>query len=386
MTKLQKHGSRHIGILVATDDTWGRNVVEAICRFSRSVGWTVLISPRDDQGRLRLPKVWDGHGVIASLRNHSTSRHVKNLRLPVVDVALMLKKCKWHARVATDDQARATLALEHLRSRGLTNFACYAPPIGRYSDVRSRAFESAVAESGSTCSLYVSDTEQASGWLTNYKNALNWLAQLPKPLGVFAADPYAARQLVEICATASIRVPDEVAILSGDDDELLCNVASPQISSVELASHRIGKSAARQLQTMMDGASVPQDTTLIPPLRIRPRQSTDILTIDDPQIAAILRFIRERAKDGINVADILRSFPISRRALEQRFRKKLYRSPAEEIRRARFEHVCRLLLDTKESIASIAYQSGFASGQGLSQAFQQHYGVTPGQFRQSRLD
>ncbi len=375
---------RHVGILVETDDSWGRNVVESICRFARDADWTVLIAPRDAQGRLRLPIVWNGHGVIASLRSRPTVRHVKNLRLPVVDVAMMTKKKPWHARVATDDSARAKLAFEHLRSRGIENFACYAPPIGRYSDVRSLAFQAVVEESGSTCAMYTSDDEENSGWLTNYTKARGWLARLPKPLGIFAADPYPARQLVEICSTAAIRVPDEVAVLSGDDDELLCNVASPQISSIELASHRIGDTAAKLLQDLMNGSRVPKKEILVAPLRVRPRHSTNVLAIDDPEVANILRFIRKQAKDGITVTDILKAFPISRRSLEQRFREKVDRSPAEEIRRARFEHVCRLLLDTDKSIATIAHESGFASGAGLSQAFQQHFQQTPGNYRQSR--
>ena len=376
--------NQHVGILVETDDTWGRNVAEAVCRFGHDAGWSVLIGPRDEQGRLRLPKVWAGHGVIASLRTPSIIRHLKNLRLPTVDVSSMATKEAWFARIATDDQARAKIALEHLRSRGIDHFACYAPPIGRYSDDRSRAFESAVEKAGYTCETYSNKDEETAGWLTNYTKARQWLAMLPKPLGVFAADPYPARQLVEICAAASIHVPDEVAVLSGDDDELLCNVASPQLSSIELASHRIGESAAQLLQRLMKGSKVPTTTTLIPPLRVRPRHSTDILAIDDPEIAGVLRYIREHAKEGISVADILRAFPLSRRTLEKRFREIINRSPAEEIRRARFEYACRLLLDTDKSISAIAHASGFASGAGLSQAFQQRFEETPGRYRQSR--
>lgn len=376
--------SRHVGILVETDDTWGRNIVESICRVAHAAGWTLLIAPRDAQRRLRLPKIWNGHGVIAALCNRPMARHVKRLQLPVVDVSIMVKKEAWFARVATDDQARAKLAVEHFGSRGIRNFACYAPPIGRYSDARSIAFRSAVEATGAKCAMYANEDDEVSGWLTNYTKVRQWLAKLPKPLGVFAADPYPARQLVEICATASIRIPDEVAVLSGDDDELLCNLAPPQISSVELASHLIGGTAAQLLQRLMNGTGTPKGTTLIPPLQVRPRQSTDILAIDDPEIADILQYIREHAKDGIRVADILRAFPISRRTLEQRFRNKINRSPAEEIRRARFEHVRRLLLDTDKSIATIAYESGFASGTSLSQTFQQYFKETPGTFRRSR--
>ena len=373
---------RHVGILVETDDSWGRNVVEAVCRFGRAHSWTVLIGPRDTQGRVRLPRVWNGDGVIASLRTASAVRHVKSLRLPVVDVSIMAPRHDWLARVATDDDARGKMAFDHLRDRGLANFACYAPPIGRYSDVRSEAFVQAVVSGGFECAIYEPSQEEATGWLTNYSQARRWLAALPRPLGVFAADPYPARQLVEICAVEGIHIPDEVAVLSGDDDELLCNVASPQISAVELASHRIGETASQILSRMMNGAAAPKRTTLIPPLRVRARHSTDILAMHDEEVAAILRYIRDQALAGITVADVLRAFPISRRRLEQRFRAELNRSPAEEIRRVRMAHAARLLLDSDKPIAAIAAETGFATGASLSQTFRQHFGAAPGEYRQ----
>lgn len=365
-----------------TDDSWGRSIVEAVCRVAARNEWTVLIAPRDAQGRLRLPKVWKGDGVVASLRTTSLTRHAKQLKLPVVDVSMMVPKQDWFARVATDDNARAKLAFEHLRNNGLSQFACYAPPIGRYSDVRSDAFRQTVMSAGFECTAYETNSSDQTGWLTNHANVRRWLERLPRPLGVFAADPYPARQLVEICTMEGVRVPDDVAILSGDDDELLCNVASPQISAVELASHRIGESAADMLSRMMNGAATPKRTALIPPLRVRSRHSTDILAIGDDEIAEVLRFIRDRATGGLTVADLIRRFPISRRRLEQRFRTVLNRSPAEEIRRVRLEHVCRLLLDSDRSIASIAHETGFATGASLTQAFRQHISVTPGEYRQ----
>ncbi|QDU36823.1 Xylose operon regulatory protein [Maioricimonas rarisocia] len=375
------HRPRHVGILVDTDDSWGRNIVEAVCRFGRSRGWTVLIAPRDAQGRLRLPKIWNGDGIIASLRSTSSVRHVEGLKRPVVDVGNMFPKYDWLARVATDDAARGRMAFEHLRDRGLTHFACYAPPIGRYSDVRPQAFADAVAAGGYECALYEAARDDAAGWLTNYSNVRRWLATLPRPLGIFAADPYPARQLVEICSVESIRIPDEVAVLSGDDDDLLCNVASPQISAVELASHRIGATAAQKLARMMKSGATPKQPTLIPPLRVRARHSTDILAMLDDEIADVLRFIRDRAPGGITVADLLDAFPVSRRRLEQRFRQELNRSPAEEIRRVRMAHVGRLLLDSDKPVAAIATEAGFATAATLSQAFRQYFGTTPGEYR-----
>ena len=375
--------SHHVGILVETEDTWGRNVVESICRFGQRRRWTVLIAPRDPQGRMRLPKVWDGDGVIAALRNRNAVRHVKNLGLPVVDVSAALPKEGWFARVTTDDRARADLALQHLLQRGLEHFACYAPSIGRYSDARANEFRSLVESSGHQCAMYTQSTE-ATGWLNNYTRVREWLGDLPRPLGVFAGDPYPARQLMEICDLDNISVPDEIAILSGDDDELLCNVASPRISAIELASHQIGDTAAEILQRLMNRAAVPKRTRKIRPLRIRPRESTDLLAIEDRELARALRFIRSNADRGITVADVVRASHISRRGLEKRFRELLQRTPAEEIRRVRFEMVQRLLLDSNKTIATIADETGFSSGASLSQLYRQHFGETPGRFRGSR--
>ncbi|WP_404305944.1 AraC family transcriptional regulator [Neorhodopirellula lusitana] len=374
----------HVGILVETEDTWGRNIVESVCRFGQKEKWTLLIGPRNEQGQLSLPRVWGGDGVIAAFRQPSTVQQLKQLQVPVVDVSSTLKKKDWFARVETDDRARAKMAVEHLVSRGIQHFACYAPSIGRYSDLRATEFKACVESAGYQCAMYTLDGQSEGGWLTNYAKAGQWLAKLPRPLGVFAGDPYPARQLIEICALDGIRIPDDVAILSGDDDELLCNVATPQISSIELASHRIGETAAKLLKRLMSGAQVSLHTRSIPPLRIRARQSTNLLAIDDPELVRMLRTIREHAKDGISVAEVANACCVSRRTLEQKFKEQLGRTPGEEIRRTKFENVRRLLLDTDKSIESIAYDSGFASGASLSQAFQKYFNETPGEYRRSR--
>jgi len=375
---------KHVGVLVETEDTWGRNVVEAICRFGTTARWTVLLAPRDNRGTLRLPQMWSGHGIIASFRNRSLIRHIQALQVPVVDVSNIMEKEGWFARVTTDDRKRTELAIEHLLSRGINQFACYAPSIGRYSDARANDFRTLVESSGASCSVYAAASTNRAGWLTNYDDARDWLQNLPKPVGVFAADPYPARQLVEICAMNDILVPDEVAIISGDDDDLLCNVATPRITSIELASSQIGETAARVLKRLMSGRPVPQRTMLISPIGVRKRQSTDTLAIDDPEIVNALTFIRDRAGEAISVQDVAHACHLSRRSLEQRFREKLNRGPGEEIRRVRMEYVQQLLLDSQDSISSIAFQSGFASGASLCQAYQKYFGESPGEYRRSR--
>src|SRR5690606_12353700 len=134
---------------------------------------------------------------------------------------------------------------------------------------------------------------------------------------------------------SGIGVPDDVAILAGDEDDLLCKVSWPRLSSIQLASHRIGREAAVLLAELMNGATVPQSPLRLPPLQVHARHSSQVLAIDDPEVSAALRLIRERASQGIRVADIMRYLPVSRRSLEQKFRTLLGRSPGEELRRER---------------------------------------------------
>ncbi|TWU03403.1 AraC family transcriptional regulator [Neorhodopirellula pilleata] len=377
-----KRSTVHVGVLVDTEDSWGRNIVESVCRFAQSHEWTLLLSPRDRHGKLRIPNGWQGHGVVAALRNRALVRHVRELGVSVVDVSSASKREKWFGRIQTDDSARAKMAVEHLVERGVQHFACYAPSIGRYSDQRAREIQAYVSGIGYRCDTYTSKPGQQ--WLTNHRDVRRWLKKLPKPVGIFAGDPYPARQLVEVCMMNSIRVPDEVAIIAGDDDDLLCHIATPQISSIELASHRIGEAAAKLLKRLMKGAAVPQKPTLIPPIRIRARQSTDLFAIDDDSLKVALRFIREHAATNMGVTDVASACHISRRLLEQKFRTHLECSPAEAIRKTRLEHVRRLLHDTEKTVTAIALECDFSSTASLCQAFQKHFGQSPGQFRSNR--
>lgn len=357
--------------------------MESIARFAQAAQWTLLIGPRDRQRRLRLPKGWQGDGVLVSLRDRGMVQHVRRMGVPAVDVSIMLPEEKWLGRVATDDVKRAEMAFEHFRDRGIKQYSCYAPPIGRYSDERANLFRHAVTEAGLTC--WPSPSLQThSGWLADYQRASEWLDTLPRPLGVFASDAYPARQLAEIAQQADIQIPDDLALLSGDNDDLLCNVAWPPISSLELASHKIGQEACEMLLWMRKTGRVPRKPKLIPPLRVIARHSTEVLAVADEDVAEILRYIRAHACHGIQVTDLLKVFPISRRAMEIRFREILNRTPAEEIRRVRLETARTLMTDTDLSISAVAHRCGFADGASLSHAFRRHYDLPPGELRDAR--
>lgn len=367
-----------VAVLVEFDDMWGRNVLEAISCYARDAGWRLLVSPRDEQRRLRIPAKWRGDGVIVMLRERSLQEHVRRLDMPTVDVGATFLRDAWCGRIATDDVDRARMAFEHFRSRQLVHFAYFSPADDRYPQQRGEEFRRVVEDERFICSVYSPDPSIDAN---DYEAIGDWIASLPKPVGIFAPDPFPARQLVEACHARKIDIPSEVAVLSGDEDELLCSMVLPEITSIELATHRIGFESCQMLASIIDGGAIPEKPLLIPPLRVCARRSTEAFAVDDPALAAVVKMIWEKASAGIQVRDLVRASSMSRRALELRFRRALGRTPAEEIRRVRLEIARQLIVTTSMSVGRIALATGFSSGPYLTHAFRRQFRVTPSALR-----
>jgi LacI family transcriptional regulator len=252
--------------------------------------------------------------------------------------------------------------------------------------LRVFAYVKAVQAAGLTCSVFPDPAARMPAWNDEYRLVARWLRAQPRPLAVFAADAHPARQLAEICHWEGIHVPDDVAILAGDTDDLMCNLSAPRISSIELDNDQIGREACRMLTRLMQGGRVPAAPMLIAPRRVIARQSTDVLAIDDADVAQALRYIQDHAAEGLRVRDLLPVVPLSRRRLEQRFRAVLGRTPAQEIRRCRLQHAQNLLLDTDLSVSAVAAASGVSSGAQLATAFRKYLGIRPSRLREGRGD
>ncbi|HEY1108871.1 MAG TPA: substrate-binding domain-containing protein, partial [Opitutaceae bacterium] len=209
-----------------------------------------------------------------------------------------------------------------------------------------------------------------------------WVDALPKPVGIMAAYDIRGQQVLDACRSASLAVPSDVAVIGVDNDALLCDLASPPLTSVIPNAHRAGYEAAALLEKLMAGRKVPATAHLIPPLGVAARQSTDVLAVDDRDVARAVQFIREHACEGINVSDLLRTVPLSRRVLEQRFQKLLGRTPREEILHVRLARVRQLLGETDLPLYLIAERTGFEHVEYLSVVFKRETGQTPSEYRQ----
>jgi LacI family transcriptional regulator len=372
---------REIVVLIDTEDTWGRRVIAGIANTVREqYRWRLLVAPRDDQWRLRVPAGWRGDGLITAMRDDLTAEHVRKVNLPTVNVSSWGVRLRWCARVVTDDRERAVLAWEHFRNQGYERFGYYAPPSQRYSPNRGNEFVSVIRQAGYPCEVFGDQSESNGPPVTD---PAQWLKSLKYPIAIFAADPHPALQLTEICRKIGVRVPQDIAILAGDTDDLLCEIADPPISSIELACEQIGAIAVEQLESLMSGPILPVSLIKVPPVRVKERRSTAVLAIGDPLFTWAVQFIRSEAHTGINVSDVLQAVPISRRMLEQRFAAVLGSSPAAEIRRVRIEKVKELLATTDLTISEISRAAGFSNPSQLSSVFRSMMGVTPIEFREN---
>ena len=370
--------------MVGTDHSWGCNIIRGIADYADKHGhWNLIIDPRDAAQRSALPARWSGDGIISSVNSRFEVDLIREQSVPIVNVNHAFEHLPGFCSVVSDELERARLAVNHLADRGFTRFGYFAPPARRHTPMRGREFAAEVERHGWTCEVYRPGyrPDRRISWDEQQRRVIRWLESLPKPIGIMAVDSACGRQLTEICSLTEIRVPDDVAVLAGETDELMCDVSSPPLSSIADATRRIGYESAALLAALINGESPPTVPAHIPPLGVIARQSTDILSIDDDNVVNALRFIRGNASRGITVRDILREIPLSRRSLEILFRQYLRRSPAEEIRRVRLERSKELLAQSDLSIAEIAVASGFANATRLGVAFRKEFDVTPLAFR-----
>lgn len=381
---------RRVALLIESSRAYGRGLLLGIAKYVRerhewsvqSEEWKWTDAPPD------WVKQWHGDGVIARVEVPELAKLIRGLRIPAVDVRGSVAGYGLPL-LDTDDQVVARLAAEHLIERGFRHYAFCGFVGANYSDKRSKWFEQRLAEAGFECNTYrppvpgrdVQTIEHEKRGLLYQDHLARWLATLAKPVGIMACNDIRGQQVMNLCRRLALSVPDEVAVIGVDNDEVLCELSDPPLTSVAPDTLRIGYEAAMLLESMMSGHKSPTEPLSVRPLGIVTRRSTDVLAMNDRQLATGVRFIREHAFDPITVDDIARAAGMSRRVFERRFVEQIGRPPKAEVLRLRLEKVKALLADTDWTLALIAERTGFKYGEYLHAIFTEKFGMTPGRFR-----
>jgi LacI family transcriptional regulator len=371
-----------VALLIESSNAYARGLLAGVYdHVAASERWLTFL-PEHGRGSPPLASLqaWRGDGMIARIENESIAAAVREMGLPTIDTsaARLLPDLPY---VETDDTAIARLAAEHLAEIGFRNFAFCGDLRFRWSVNRRIAFEREMADRAHTIDVFELPPTLDPGGVCSENDRLGrWLASLPKPVAVFACYDNLARRVIECCHDLAIDVPEQLAVLGVDDDDLLCRLTTPALSSIIPDSRGTGRLAAELLDSVMMGRKVPGMHLLIP-RGIAVRQSTDIVSVDDPIVTTAARFIRENISRGIKVEDVASATQVSRRMLEQRFARSWVRTPHEEIVRSQFRLVEDLLQNTELKLAAIARRCGFKHPEYMTAAFTKRYGQSPSEWR-----
>jgi LacI family transcriptional regulator len=378
---------RQVAVIVASQKAYHRKIIRGIGAYVHEVGnWSLYI---EEEPLQKLPNLdnWQGDGIILSFWIWSLAKAARRPRLPMVGIegGGPCYDPSWRIpSFNTDNRTIGRLGAEHLIERGFTRLAFCGYPASvwtPWSTERADAFQQAAAERGIPVVMYSGRQKPVRKWVDFQHDLTVWLESIEKPLGLMAANDARARHVLEACRAIGLRVPEDVAVLGVDNDEVICELTDPPLSSIEHGAVSLGYQAAALLDRLMSGKKAGRLKTSVPPKEVVARRSTDILAIADPEVAAAMAFIHESSCRPIRIADVVAAVQVSRSTLETRFKAVTGRTMHNEIQRLQIDRARSLLATTDLPIKQIAAMAGFAHVHYMTTTFHQQTGWTPAEYR-----
>lgn len=372
---------KRVILLVETSREFGRQLIIGIARYSRFHGpWSFYKEHIDLKSSIPHLTSWKPDGII--MRDSLVKNELINLNIPTILVQHDSAYSDKLPVVITDSQAIAKMASDHLVERGFKHFAFCGFDYFEWSNNRRDHFCRHNAEAGFETHVYTSPKKQKIiDWENEQQHVCHWLQTVPKPVGLLACNDDRGQHILEVCKRLGFRVPEDVSVIGVDNDPMICEIGDPPLTSIALNVELAGYEAAKLLDRMIDHQEIGAGQIPVSPTHVVQRQSTDLLAVNDPEVATALRFIRENAKRKILVSDVVKKTRVSRRTLEQRFRETIHRSIYEEIRQVRVERISRLLIETDLPISHIASFFNFTDVEHISRYFKKEKSIGMREFR-----
>ena len=382
---------RHIALLVPAAGGYSRGICRGVATYALERE-DLLVFPYERAEFMKLPS-WlkKGHidGIIGFITNTDLGRQIKSLGVPVVDVQGE-GNCPDSPVIDTDPGIVAKLAADFFTQAGFINFAFCGYPGIFFSDRRSTAFTQIFASRGQQVSVYQPPPKVSASINLQFREMRGleyepalaaWLTRLPKPVAILACNDTRGQQIITACRDLGIAMPSEVSVIGVDNDDILCRLCRPTLTSISPDTEGIGLLASEMLIRILDGESVEPRLYYHPPLRVVERQSTDITTAENPVVVAASRIIRDRACHGISVEQVCELAGCSRSTLDNLFKKHLGRPVAGEMLRVRLSRGMRLMENTNQSVEEVGRECGFNSATYFCRFFKRETGTTPALYR-----
>lgn len=379
-----------IAVILDAARPYDRLIIGGVARYMReqAPNWSLYVE-EDPLQKLPDLKRWHGQGIIANFDDKRVATAISGLSIPIVGVGGgygWFDPASSIPYVFTDNAAIGRLGAAHLLACGFERLAYYGYPktaTAGWSDERATAFAAACADAGRICHVHAGRQPDARRWQDLQDELCDWIRGLCKPVGLMACNDVRARHVLEACRSLGLRVPHDVAVLGVDNDEMICELTNPPLSSIDQAARRIGYEAATLLERMIRGgmAAAAGERVVVPPIGVVSRTSTDAMATSDEAVVATLLRLRSNPLVKPDIAAIAEELCLSRPTLEARFKSVVGRSIHDESVRLRVAAIRRLITQTDLPLKTISSRAGFSSVQYMTTFLHRHTGVTPARLR-----
>lgn len=370
-------------LLIDCASEFDRKLLRGMMRYSKENGsWLFYRMPSDlhlgqsrEEWVVKWAKKWKADAIIGRW-DESKSDLLAKLDIPVV-LQNNMTRSDVYSNLTGDYEGTGKMAAQYFRRKLFTEYAFFGIKNLIWSEERKKGYmDEALSINGR---FYLYEEEPAAG--DDRSRIIEWLKSLPKHTAMFCCDDAHALYMIETCMIAGISVPDDIAILGVDDDELLCSISDPQISSIQLDVEQGGYITCKYLHQQITGKNKKPFNISISPLGIRERGSTLVHNIPDKEVRKVMDFIEENYTKDLNMSNILQLVPLSRRSIEMRFKKATSMSIYQYLLVVRVEYFAYLLTTTDRSLMDIAYEVGFRDFTNVSRIFRKYKGCTPTEYR-----
>jgi len=379
---MKSSSRKRVILLIESSRAFGQLLVKGIVQYSRfHAQWSFYREAAGLNERGADVK-WHADGIIAHVLNTKIAERIIPKGTPAVVKGineLIPRVCN----IVGDTEAIASMAAEHLMNLGFKNFAYCGFKEVLWSREFGKFFCQRLEKAGFSVNLYSQAKAKVKrSWQKELERLVKWLHPIPKPVAIMACNDDRGQHISEACKIAEYRIPYDVAIIGVDNDEWICNLTSPPMTSIALNIERAGYEVAELLDRLMSGEPMKDQKVIIVPTHVVTRQSTDLLAVDDPEVFKALEFINKNFKKPIQIDDIVNATTASRRALYYRFKRIIGKSINNELRRVRVEHIARILVETSLPISRIAADYKYTSFRNIARYFKLEKGMSLLQYRQ----
>jgi LacI family transcriptional regulator len=394
MSPAKRHAKKipTIGLLIESSRASGRALLCGIAKWAHHYGpWSFYWEPGGLEKGWPNLKTLNVDGLI--LRDVDKLDELADLKIPAVVIGHSKTEVPNLVNVVTDSSAIGQIGAEHLLNCGFKHFAYCGYGSARpsslmresftWSDFRRESFERRIRKAGFEVAAYTLLSASAEAWQDERHKIADWLQSLPKPIGLMACNDDCGRQVIEACKLAQLSVPDEVGVLGTDNDEVVCGLSDPSMSSVAINFERAGYETALVLHRALSGKKKAPSKIIVTATHVVSRRSTDFMAVSDAYVSKALQFVRDHARENILVTDISRAAGLSRRSLEIKFRREMECSIHDYVRRVRTEQIVRLLIETDLPVGQIAESLGFSDIQHFARYFRASKEISPLAYRRA---